>query len=59
MFDIERVMRWRLILEDYNPELIIIQGSKNITADALSRLDIVDTNNLSKPNMSLSEICFL
>ena len=29
-----------------NPELIYIQGSKNIAAGALSRLDIVDTINL-------------
>ena len=36
-------MRWRLILEKYNPELIYIKGSKNILPDALSRLDIVDT----------------
>ena len=46
------VMRWRLILEEYNPELVSIQGSKNIVADALSRLDIVCTNNPIKPNMS-------
>ena len=38
-------MRWWLILEEYNPELIIIQGSKNIAADALSLLDTVDSNN--------------
>ena len=38
-------MRWRLILEKFNPELIYIQGSKNIAADALSRLEIVDTPN--------------
>ena len=41
IFNIERVMRWRLILEQYKPELIYIQGSKNIAAEALSRLDIV------------------
>ena len=46
-------MRWRLILEEYNPELIYIQGSKNIAADTLSRLDIVDTSNLIKPKMPL------
>ena len=38
-------MQWRLILEEYSPELIQIQGSKNITADALRRLDTVDTLN--------------
>ena len=44
-FNTEQVMRWRLILEEYSPELIYIQGSKNSAADALSRLDIVDTPN--------------
>ena len=38
-------MRWRLVLEEYGPELIYIQGSKITAADALSRLDIVDTPN--------------
>ena len=52
LFDTKTVMRWRLILEEYNPELIYKQGSKNITANALSRLDIVDNNNPIKPDMS-------
>ena len=51
-FNTERVMKWRFILEEYNPQLIYIQGSKNIAADALSRLDIVDNNNPIKHNMS-------
>ena len=38
-------MQWRLNLEEYSLELIYIQGSKNATADALSRLDIVHTPN--------------
>ena len=45
-------MRWRHILEEYDPELIYKKGSKNITADAFSRLDKVDTKNPIKPNMS-------
>ena len=36
-------MQWRRILEKYSLEVIQNQGSKNIAADALSRLDIVDT----------------
>ena len=39
-FNIERVMRWRLILEEYGPELIYIKGANNVVADALSRLNI-------------------
>jgi len=37
-FNTERVMRWRLILEEYAPELICLKGEHNIVADALSRL---------------------
>ena len=40
-FNTERVMRWRLILEEYGPTLNYIKGEKNIVADALSRLDMV------------------
>ena len=47
----EQVMQWRLILEEYRPELIYIQGSKNIAADTLSRLDIGDTPELIKNNI--------
>ena len=46
----EQVMQWRLTLEEYNPELIYIQDSKNIAADALSRLDKVDIPNPFKNN---------
>ena len=38
---------WRI----YSPELIYIQGSKNIESYALSRLDIVDTPNTVKNNI--------
>ena len=34
MFNIEQVMQERLILKEYSPELIYIQGSKNIVVDA-------------------------
>ena len=39
-FNTKRVMRWRLILEEFNPTLTYIKGENNIVADALSRLDI-------------------
>lgn len=41
-FNTERVMRWRLILEEYGPELKYIKGEDNIVADALSRLDLTE-----------------
>jgi hypothetical protein len=44
--NIDRVMRWRLIREEYGPEIIYTKSSTNMVADALSRLDIKveDTN---------------
>ena len=39
-FNTERIMHWRLIIEEFNPKLIYIKGKQNIVADALSRLDI-------------------
>ena len=49
-FNTERVMRWRLILEEYGPTFYYIKGPKNVVADALSRLDIganIDENKMS------------
>ena len=34
-------MRWRLILEEFGPELKYIKGNDNVVADALSRLEIL------------------
>ena len=34
-------MRWRMVLEEYDPELVYIKGPDNIVADALSRLDLI------------------
>ena len=35
----DRVYRWRLLLEEYGPEIVHIKGIHNTVADALSRLD--------------------
>jgi hypothetical protein len=35
-------MRWRLYIEEYSPDLRYIPGSKNVVADALSRLEKTD-----------------
>jgi RNase H-like domain found in reverse transcriptase len=42
-FNSDRVMRWRLFVEEYSPDIRYIQGEKNIVADAMSRLEIIDT----------------
>jgi hypothetical protein len=38
----DRVLRWRLAIEEFNPTLTHISGKDNIEADALSRLPMVD-----------------
>ncbi len=43
----ERVLRWRLFLEEYNLEIQYIKGEENIVADTLSRLPT--TNDPEKP----------
>ena len=35
----ERVMYWRLILEEFDPELKYIKGENNVVADALSHIE--------------------
>ena len=34
----ERVYRWRLLLEEYGPEIVYIKGVDNTVADAISYL---------------------
>ena len=41
-FNSDRVMRWRLYIEEYSPDLHYIKGENNVMADALSRLDCED-----------------
>lgn len=40
VFNTERVMRWRLIAEEYGAELNYVKGSHNVVADTLSRLEL-------------------
>ena len=35
-----RVLRWRLILEDYGPDIEYIKVEKNIPAESISRLTL-------------------
>ena len=48
----DRVYRWRLILEEYGPEIIYIKGEDNIVADAMSRLEYDPEINVKKLHMS-------
>ena len=51
-FNTERVMRWRLILKELGPELKYIKVENNVVADALSRLDMSDNQEI----LNISEI---
>ena len=35
-----RLIRWRMMLEEYGPTFVHVEGTKNVVADALSRLPI-------------------
>ncbi|OWZ04667.1 Pol Polyprotein [Phytophthora megakarya] len=39
-FNKPHMLRWRLEIEEYGPELVYIKGHENIVADALSRLPL-------------------
>ena len=39
-------MRWRIILEEFGPELKYIKGEKNVIANALSRLEMSDNQEI-------------
>ena len=39
----DRVMRWRLYIEEFSPELLYLPGVDNEAADALSRLPLIET----------------
>ena len=41
-------MRWRLILEEFGPELKYTKGENNVVADALSDLEISDNQKILK-----------
>ena len=44
-FNSDRVMRWRLYIEEFTPDLRYIKGERNAVADALSRLPLMDQDS--------------
>ena len=51
----QRVMRQRLIMEEYGIEIKYIEGPKNFTADALSRLEYAEKNEYYRLECFASE----
>jgi hypothetical protein len=44
----DRVLHWRLLIEEFGPEFRHIKGKHNLIADELSRLDLDDSSEESK-----------
>jgi hypothetical protein len=44
----EKVMRWRLLIEEFGPAFRHIKGKHNLIADVLSRLELDDSSEESK-----------
>ena len=56
MLNSDRVMQWRLYIEEYSPDLQYIKGEKNVVTDALSRLDMGEKPSLNK-SLITEEMC--
>ena len=46
MFNTNRVLRWRLIHEEYSPDIEYIKGEIKIVADAISRIPLNSNENI-------------
>src|SRR3982750_2987763 len=61
-FNSDRVMRWRLYIKEYSPDLQYIKGENNVVADALSRLEMDEEPNpheaLITEEMCLDWYCY-
>ena len=51
----DRVYCWRLLLENYGPEIVYLPGHANVVADAISRLKFNDTNHSKHVNVHKRE----
>ena len=40
------MLRWRLYIEEYSPDIRYIKGEKNVVADALSRIDMLELSDV-------------
>src|SRR3982750_2262575 len=56
MFNSDKVMQWRLYIEEYSPDLQYIKGEKNVVPDTLSRLDMDGKPSLYKALIT-EEMC--
>jgi hypothetical protein len=56
----DRIIRWRLLLEEYGPEYVHVSGKDNIVADALSRMKVTfnnDKKEIINDNNDCAQLC--
>ncbi len=53
---LDRVYRWRLLLEEYKPKIVYIKGIHNTVADAISRLEYDPSVNQTAENYHLTKV---
>jgi hypothetical protein len=53
---LDQVYRWRLLLEEYGPEIIYIKGIYNTIADTISRLEYDPSVNQTAENYHLTKV---
>eukprot|EP00804_Cyclotella_cryptica_P024392 CCRYP_021136-RA/>CCRYP_021136-RA protein AED:0.20 eAED:0.26 QI:0/0/0/0.5/1/1/2/0/340 len=51
----DRVYHWRLLLEEYGPEIVYIKGIHNTVADAISHLDFGPTKDVKENWMTFTK----
>jgi len=51
-FKSERVLRWRLLLEEYNYEFQYTPGKDNVIADMISRYPVINVNGKSTEELT-------
>jgi hypothetical protein len=52
----DRVYRWRLLLEEYGPEIVYIKGIHNTVADAILRLEYDPSVNQTAENYYMTKV---
>ncbi len=55
-FILDRVYRWRLLLEEYGPKIFYIKGIHNTIADAISRLEYDPSVNQTAESYFMTKV---
>ncbi len=48
---LQRIQRWRILIEEYNPKIVYLKGSENLAADFLSRCFSTSVLERGKENL--------